>query len=257
MGDQPVDGEKSQPSLELPSLFRRRNKDRRSSPPADQRPADERTEATPRLDDPTPDGPTGTAPADAEAQPEHTQSLAPRAAQPSADPWPEAEPAQPEARPAGSRRAARRAERRTERRTRRSRTRPVLPPVVAAVLTGLLVGLFGALLTWGSLIGCDVVRGTKSCGGPGLLLLVVIVALMVVVGALLLRLFKVPEPRSTSFLAVGLTAVIVLVTLMEELFSRWMFVAVPLVSAATFALAGWVTTRYVELPENAPEHDIR
>jgi hypothetical protein len=119
------------------------------------------------------------------------------------------------------------------------------------------VGLLGAGATYGGLLGCDALRGTKSCGGPGVFLLLAVLVVMVLAGALLLSLLRVPEPRSTSFLAVGVTAVVVLLALMEELFTTWMFVAVPLVSAAAYGLAHWVTTRYVELPDRGPEHDIR
>ena len=51
--------------------------------------------------------------------------------------------------------------------------------------------------------------------------------------------------------------VIVLVTLMEDLFSAWMFVAVPLICAATYALAHWVTTQFVETADDRPHVDVR
>ncbi len=158
-------------------------------------------------------------------------------------PHPALEPTQPRRR--GSRRASRR------------RT-PVLPGSPAAVLSGLLVGLVGAGSTYGGLLGCDAVRGTTSCGGgPGLLLLAAILALMVLVGAGLLALLGVPEPRSTSFLGVGLTFVVVLVALMSAVFSAWMFFVAPVLSAVAYGAAHWVTTRNVELPERGPEHDVR
>jgi hypothetical protein len=122
------------------------------------------------------------------------------------------------------------------------RTAPLLAPRVAAGLTGLLVGAAGTALTYGSLRGCEMLRGTESCGGPGLLLLVAILALMVLAGALLLALLKVSTARGTSFLGVGLMAVVVLVALMEQLFSVWMFLAVPLICAVSYVAAHWVTT---------------
>lgn len=271
MGDKPVDGRQSEPSLELPSLFRRRNKDRGARarrageplPVPDAEPAagpDDLSDDTDR----EPPGEAWPAPAPwSEPEPEPVRDGAAEPALTRTDDRVPVDDAEIEHVPAveglETPRTGRRSSgaRRAERRERRARSRPVMPPGVAAVVTGVLVGLFGALLTYGSLLGCDAVRGTKSCGGPGLLLLLVIVVLMVIVGALLLKMFKVSEPRGTSFLAVGLTAVVVLVTLMEELFSTWMFVAVPLISAAAFLVAQWVTTRYVELPERGPEHDIR
>jgi hypothetical protein len=129
---------------------------------------------------------------------------------------------------------------------------------MAAVLTGLLVGLFGAGATFGGGQGCEALRGTSSCGGgPGLGLVIVILALMVLLGAALLALFRVPEPRSTSFLGVGLTFVVVLVALMSAVFSVWMFFVAPVLSAVAYGAAHWVTTRHVELPEPGPEHDVR
>jgi hypothetical protein len=142
--------------------------------------------------------------------------------------------------------------------TREPFTLPQLPGRVAAVLTGAVVGVVGVALTYLSLQGCDAVRGTKSCGGgPGLLLLLVILVLMVLLGGVLLALWDVSEPRSTSFLGVGVLAVVVLIASLRDLDSVWMFLVVPLVCALSFLLAQWVTTAFVELPEKGPQHDIR
>jgi hypothetical protein len=128
-----------------------------------------------------------------------------------------------------------------------ARTTPLLPPRLAAVLTGLVVGAAGTLLTYGSLRGCETLTGTGSCGGgPGLLLLVAIFAVMVLLGGALLKAWAVSDPRSTSFLAVGITAVVVMLTLLEAVFSLWIFLAVPLVTMAAYLVAHWVTTRFVE-----------
>lgn len=146
-----------------------------------------------------------------------------------------------------------------QRRAERKRpSLPALPGWVAALVTGLAVGASGAGLTWLSLRGCEAVKGTESCGGPGLFLLVVIVVLMVLLGGLLLALLRVPEPRSTSFLGVGVLVVVVLVTLIQQLFSGWMFLVVPLLGAASYVLALRITTTFVEpTPERGPEHDVR
>ena len=119
------------------------------------------------------------------------------------------------------------------------------------------VGLVGAGLTWAALQGCEALRGTDSCGGPGLLVLVAILALMVVAGALLLKALRVSEPNATSFLGVGLMTVIVLVTLMESLFSAWMFLAVPVLTALSYLGAQWVSTRFVDTEEPSPGVDVR
>lgn len=60
----------------------------------------------------------------------------------------------------------------------------------------------------------------NSCGGPGLLLLLVILAGLVLLGSSMLALFEVTDPRGTSFLAVGLLAVVVMLFLLGVMFRR-------------------------------------
>jgi hypothetical protein len=135
---------------------------------------------------------------------------------------------------------------------------PTLPASLAALLGGLVVGAFGAGLTWVSLAGCDAIRGTESCGGPGVLVIFVILVLMVLLGGLLLALLHLDDARATSFLAVGVLFVVVLLTPQDALFSPWMFLVIPLTSAAAFVLAHWVTATFVEAqPEKGPTHDVR
>ena len=135
---------------------------------------------------------------------------------------------------------------------------PTLPGWVAALVGGLVVGAFGAGLTWVSLVGCDAVRGTQSCGGAGVLVIFVILVLMVLFGGLVLALLHLSDAKATSFLAVGVLLVVVLLTPQDALFSPWMFLVVPLVSAAAFVLAHWVTATFVEpRPEKGPAHDVR
>jgi hypothetical protein len=89
------------------------------------------------------------------------------------------------------------------------------------------------------------VRGVSSCGGaPGFFILVAIFVGMVLFGNLVLRLFKVGDPGSTSFLAVGLVAVVVMLGLLDVIFSVWMFAVVPVLGAFAYLLAHWVTTRF-------------
>lgn len=114
----------------------------------------------------------------------------------------------------------------------------------AVLLTGVVVGLGIVGLTWASLRGCERVQGTSSCGDAGYGLLIAILVVMVVVGAVLLRLARVPEPGSTSFLAVGLTCVLALLFLVDSLLDRPMVVVIPLISAGTFALAHWVARTF-------------
>ena len=118
---------------------------------------------------------------------------------------------------------------------------------VATGVTGLVVGLLVVVLTASSLALCESVRGVSSCGGgPGFLLLVLVMAGMVVLGGVMLRLARVPDPTSTSFLAVGLLAVLSLLFLVDVLEEWWMIIVIPLLSAAMFLLSHWVTTQVVD-----------
>ena len=136
---------------------------------------------------------------------------------------------------------------RRARRTRRPRrTLTGIGALAAAVLTGLLVGVITVGLTWASLRLCEVTRGTSSCGGPGFLLLLAIMVAMVFLGSLLLRVLGVAEPGSTSFLAIGLLAVLVLLFLVDVLFAWWMIIVIPVFSVLTVALAHWGTTAFIE-----------
>lgn len=132
---------------------------------------------------------------------------------------------------------------------RRARRGPVLPQVggmVASVVTGVVVGLVLVVLSWASLRLCELVRGTSSCGGPGVFLLLAILLVMVLAGSALLQAFGVEEARSTSVLGVGLIAVVTLLFLAGVLFSWWMALVIPAVGAGSFALAHWVSTAFVD-----------
>ena len=95
-------------------------------------------------------------------------------------------------------------------------------------------------------------------------MLLAILAVAVLVGSTLLRLAQVAEPGSTSFLAVGLLSIATLLFLVGSIFEWWMAIVIPLVSVATFLLAHWVTSTYVDPandasdPDRQPEpHDVR
>jgi hypothetical protein len=116
----------------------------------------------------------------------------------------------------------------------------------AAALTGLGVGVLAVLLTWLAGAGCEVVRGTSSCGGTvGLPLLLGGLVLLAWVGSLALRAFGVADAGSTSLLAVGVLAVLVMVFLLGSLDQWWSAVAVTLFAAAAYAGAWAVTTSVV------------
>lgn len=241
------------PSLELPSLGFGRKR-RRADP--DPQPRAE-PEPTPESEPPAeaPDEPTGVTPAEPAAREEPTATLPTTAPAPSAppapsptatrtaghedltDPYSEANTAaddDDQLVPAGG--------------ARRSRT-PGLPALggqSAAAVTGLLVGLAMIGLIWGSMRLCEVVRGTSSCGNPGFFLILASLAVMVVLGAALLRGFGVRDAGSTSFLGVGVLAVVVLLFLSGVLFEWWVALVIPALSVAAFWLAHWVSTAFVE-----------
>jgi hypothetical protein len=124
---------------------------------------------------------------------------------------------------------------------------PALPALRAALVVGALIGLLAVLLTFASLKLCELVRGTDSCGGPGLLLLVATLVVLTYVGGWLLRGFGIDDPGSTSFLAVGLLAVLAMLLFLDVIYNWWMVIVVPLVAMATYALSWWVTTRFVDV----------
>jgi hypothetical protein len=119
---------------------------------------------------------------------------------------------------------------------------PLISGVKASVITGLVIGLLACASTWLSLRGCEAIRGTSSCGGPGFLLLLAILIVLVLAGSAILSLLRVPEAASTSFLAVGLLAMLVLLVLTNWIFQWWMVLIIPPLAAGTYALAHWVTT---------------
>lgn len=271
-----------EPTLELPSFFRRRKRRAddagEGEPGLEARSADSASESVPapepervpeparesepvlaRQPEPAPEpAPAPQAEPTTVAEPEPAR---PGAAEPAAA---EPAPAEPVSAPApGGRKAARasrkesRASRRAARAARAPRTRPVLSSGAASLIVGAVVGAVGTGLTWAALQGCEALRGTDSCGGPGLLVLGAILALMVIAGALLLKALRISEPNATSFLGVGLMTVIVLVTLMESLFSAWMFLAVPVLSALCYLAAQWVSTRFVDTEKASPGVDVR
>ena len=118
--------------------------------------------------------------------------------------------------------------------------------IPGAIVTGILVGAATVGLTWGSLKLCELVRGASSCGGTGLFLLLLILVAMIFLGAGLLRFFGVDDAGSTSFLAIGLLTVVVLLFLVDLLFNWWMIVVIPCVTLLTYTLSAWVTSSFVD-----------
>jgi hypothetical protein len=220
--DEPSEpGSDAGPSLELPDLrsalgFRRRRADRSPRPEAEG--PEPPVETVPPLDpipvEPAPPvspGPVGLP----EAHPEVAEAVLPAASDDDARP-------------------------------RRRRPDLHLPGPLVALVAGALVGLALVGLTSASLHACSSMRGTSSCGKPGVLLLLVITVAMVVLGALLLRLAGVASSGSTSFLGVGLLVVVILIALLPVIFRWWMVIVVPTVAMVTYAASWWLTSTYVE-----------
>jgi len=126
------------------------------------------------------------------------------------------------------------------------RRRVHVPGPLAALLTGAVVGLAVVGLTDAGLQACSAMRGTSSCGTPGILLVLAIAAVAIVLGSALLRLAGVAGHGSTSFLGVGLLGVLLMLALLPALHAWWIVMAVPLLAMATFLAAWWLTTTYSE-----------
>lgn len=141
-------------------------------------------------------------------------------------------------------------ERPTPTRPRRELRLSRLTGPAAAALTGLVVGAFLVLATYGSLRGCTAIRGTSTCGGTaGFPLLLGIGIVAVLIGAGLLRAFRAASPGSDSFLAVALVAVVTTLFLGGHDDAWWMFLVVPILTIGAFALAHWVSVRFIDRAE--------
>ncbi len=131
----------------------------------------------------------------------------------------------------------------------------------AAAATGIAVGALAVLLAWLAGVGCEAVRGTSSCGGgPGFLILLLVLVALAMAGSWLLDRFGVPESGSTSLLAVGIMAVLVMVFLLGSLDTWWAVIAIPVTAVIGYAVSWWVTTAVVgddSDAEVAEPHDVR
>ncbi|WP_244931014.1 hypothetical protein [Nocardioides sp. W7] len=243
------------PSLEPPSLFRRRRRPK-AGPPEEPTFDEQPTEAI----EPAPAEPTEVLPPVPEPEPvplpEPVPGPAPVPAPapvpgPEPVPVPGPEPVEPaplfvdEVEPDGAA-AAGATKTLTPTKVLRAPRAPVVTGLAAALATGLLVGLLVVLLTAGGQQVCEAAQGTSSCGGAGYPMILAILVLAVLAGGALLRWSTVPDPVSTSFLAVGLLAVIALLFLVESLDSWWMLVVIPVVAMATYAASHWITTAVIE-----------
>ncbi len=162
--------------------------------------------------------------------------------EPEPEPEPESEP-EPE-RPANPARV---------RKGRKALTLPPLPAPIASVVTGVVIGLVIVALTFLSSRGCELVRDTGNCGAVGLPLLIAIVVVGVLLGAVLLKAWQVGDPMSSSFLAVGLVAVVAMLFLLPSIDEWWMVIVIPALSALTYLLAWWVTRTFIDTDDDEAE----
>ena len=119
-------------------------------------------------------------------------------------------------------------------------SRPVPAPMAAAG-AGLLVGWVAAGLVWLGMAGCDAWRDTPSCGGGvGYVMVLAVLVVTWIVGRLLLGFAAVPDALMVSFLGVGVAMIAVLSFLIDETFSVWMWLVMPVLTAATFTFSAWL-----------------
>ena len=127
---------------------------------------------------------------------------------------------------------------------------PGIHPAWAAIITGAVSGLICVLLAKGASAGCEAIKDNSSCGGGlGLLALVAILAIEVLIGANLLKAWKVSDPFSTSFLGVGLVAMVAMLFFLDVIDKASMVGVIPAITAVSFLLSWWVTVRFVEEAE--------
>ncbi len=122
-----------------------------------------------------------------------------------------------------------------------------LPPGLAVVVTGLAAGLVAGLLIWLAELGCEAVRGTSSCGGRlGFVALLLVLMATTAASWGLLRLWQVSQPVGTAMLALGLLAVVGLLTLEAGVSAGWLLVTLPVFSLVTHLVAHAVATAQVD-----------
>ena len=125
------------------------------------------------------------------------------------------------------------------------RSLPTVSALLAAMVTGAVVGLLTVSLVWLALRGCSSLRGTSTCGDPGLLVLVAIFVAMTYIGRTMLRAWRVPDAGSTSFLGMALVAVVALL-FVDALDSTTGAAVLAVVAAGAYGLSQWVTSTFVE-----------
>ena len=122
-------------------------------------------------------------------------------------------------------------------------TRPFgLSEVFIAGASGALAGLTAAGLYYLAGLGCSWLRGPGGCGGIGLLSTIVLLLASGFVGATPLWLLRQRDPFATSYLGIGLMAVVVMLTVMRQLDSVWMIAIIPTLTAVCYMVSWWLTS---------------
>ena len=130
----------------------------------------------------------------------------------------------------------------------------------AALVSATLLTLAGlALVVTAVLAASERDAAVETASTLAVSLLLVLVALAGA-GSWLLDLFGVPESGSTSLLAVGIMAVLVMVFLLGSLDAWWAAIAIPVTAVVGYAVSWWVTNAVVgddTDAEVAEPHDVR
>ncbi|MGN6722027.1 MAG: hypothetical protein ACTHJM_05390 [Marmoricola sp.] len=125
-----------------------------------------------------------------------------------------------------------------------------LPGYLSAIVVGALCGALTVLLAWATGRGCAELRGVGTCGGYGVFALVAILGIDVVIATSLLRLCRVIDPATTAMLGVGLVAVLAMLFFLDQTQSFAMVYVIPILMAATFTFAWWITKAIAERVED-------
>lgn len=130
--------------------------------------------------------------------------------------------------------------------TRRPLNLPTPTGLSAAVVIGAIVGGFMSLAIWFSGTVSQWTRGTSSLGDMGAIILIAVFVLAVVAGGYLLRLTRARSPFTVSFLGSALVAVLSMLFLTDLFNHAWGVIVAVILTAAAYALASWITTKYID-----------
>lgn len=115
---------------------------------------------------------------------------------------------------------------------------PRMEQTVASAVAGIIIGLVTVGLAALFAMAFSELRGTSTGGGSwGSLTVVVLAFVAFALGEFILAKLHVRQPRVTSFIGVSLTLVLIMLFFLGLVDSMWALLVVPLLCAATYALA--------------------